>query len=259
MITSINSEKDFNELIFENRNKEYGAYALRDSYGNTVTKSMLITLSGVLFLIAIVFYLSQGVAKLPDLGINLPPELPQGTTIIIDPPKEKIVEPKTPVEPSKPKTDNGNWKASDEENKTINKINENLVISKIPSDSGTREQPGPEIPEIIEKKAPVENNKAEAFVTNMPEFKGNVYQFIKNNLRYPAVALENGTAGLVMLSFIIEKDGSIGEIKVLNDIPDGCTQEAIRVVRLMPAWKPGMNNGVPARVIYNLPVYFRLQ
>lgn len=257
MTTPFNSEQKFNELIFENRNKEYGAFAIRDSYGNTVTKSMFITLSGIALMIFVFAWFGKGIEKLPDLGTNLLVEAPilPGVEIEIQKPKEEKVQPRKVVSP--PKTVNGNFTASDTENNKI-EINENTIISKIAGDGiDSVQETGPVEPKVI--PPPVENSDPKVWVDKMPEFNGNLYQFIKDNLKYPQIAVENGTGGTVVLSFIVEKDGSIEEINVLNNIPDGCTQEAIRVVKLMPRWKPGINHGMPTRVVLNLPVKFRLQ
>jgi protein TonB len=86
-----------------------------------------------------------------------------------------------------------------------------------------------------------------------------MYKFLRDNIHYPEIAKENFTEGIVALTFVIEKDGSIGNIEVLNKVGDGCTEEAIRVVKLMPNWKPGMNHGQPVRVQFNLPIRFRLK
>lgn len=257
MTTPLNAENNFNELIFEDRNKEYGAYALRKSQANTVTQSMIISLSGVTLIVFSIFMFGKGTEKLNVSTPNIIPDLPSGKTVIITPPdkpKEKI----TPLDPLPPKTESGKIVASNDPEKKLNKTNEELNISKNPNDTGSDSVKGtdPEIPE--RKDPPVENTDPKTWVDQMPEFDGNVYQFIKDHLRYPQIAVENGTQGTVGLSFIVEKDGSIGDIKIVNDIRDGCTQEAMRVLRLMPKWKPGLNHGMPVRVIFNLPVKFRL-
>ncbi len=82
--------------------------------------------------------------------------------------------------------------------------------------------------------------------------------FLATNLRYPAIARENGVEGMVVISFIIEKDGSISKPEIKRDIGAGCGQEALRVLKLMPEWRPGMQRGRKVRVQYNLPVRFKL-
>jgi len=101
-------------------------------------------------------------------------------------------------------------------------------------------------------------------VEKMPEFPGGIqklYNYLGNNIRYPEVAKEAGIQGKVYISFVVEKDGSIKDVKVLRGIPGGkmCDNEAIRVVKNMPKWSPGKQRGKPVRVSYNLPVQFTLR
>ena len=82
--------------------------------------------------------------------------------------------------------------------------------------------------------------------------------FIKNNLKYPQQARETGTQGKVFVSFVVERDGSLTDVKVLRDIGSGCGEEAVRVVKSMPKWKPAKQRGKPVRMQFNLPVAFTL-
>ncbi|MEZ4933493.1 MAG: TonB family protein [Saprospiraceae bacterium] len=81
---------------------------------------------------------------------------------------------------------------------------------------------------------------------------------LMKNLRYPAIARENGIEGLVVIQFVVEKDGQISDAKVVRDIGAGCGQEALRVINAMPAWEPGKQRGRKVRFQYNLPVKFAL-
>lgn len=99
-------------------------------------------------------------------------------------------------------------------------------------------------------------------VNQQPDFPGGekaLIAYIKNNLKYPAFAEENGIQGRVTLSFVVEKDGSISNINVLRSPAEELSQEAIRIVKSMPKWKPGVLKGENVRVKYVLPVTFRLQ
>jgi protein TonB len=98
-------------------------------------------------------------------------------------------------------------------------------------------------------------------VESMPEFKGGMqelYTYLGNNIKYPVMAKESGIQGKVYLTFVVERDGSITDIRLLRGI-GGCDEEAIRVVTTMPNWKPGKQRGKPVRVQYTLPVRFTLQ
>ena len=96
----------------------------------------------------------------------------------------------------------------------------------------------------------------------MPEFPGGetaLMNFIVSNLKYPQSAAQKGIQGRVVLSFIVEKDGSISTIKVMRSPDERLSLEAIRVVRKMPKWTPAKQDGKPVRVKYVLPVTFRLR
>ena len=96
----------------------------------------------------------------------------------------------------------------------------------------------------------------------MPEFPGGdqaMMKFVAENVQYPEEAREKGISGRVLVSFIVEKNGSINEVKVVRGIGGGCDEEAVRVVKTMPKWKPGKDKGKPVRVKYMMPFTFKLQ
>ena len=107
-----------------------------------------------------------------------------------------------------------------------------------------------------------EDGKIYTVVNQQPDFPGGeaaIMAFIKKNLKYPASASENGIQGRVTLSFVVEKDGSISNIEILRSPAEELSQEAIRIVKSMPKWKPGVLKGEKVRVKYVLPVTFRLR
>lgn len=96
----------------------------------------------------------------------------------------------------------------------------------------------------------------------MPEFPGGeqaMMDFVAKNVTYPKEAMEKEISGRVMVGFIVEKDGSISDVKVVKGIGGGCDEEAVRVVKAMPKWIPGNDKGKPVRVHYTLPLTFKLQ
>lgn len=98
-------------------------------------------------------------------------------------------------------------------------------------------------------------------VEEMPQFPGGpsaLFEYLSNNLQYPVVAEENGVQGRVIVTFIVEKDGSISNAKVVKAVDPSLDKEAIRLVESMPNWIPGKQNGEPVRVKYTVPVTFRL-
>lgn len=99
------------------------------------------------------------------------------------------------------------------------------------------------------------------YVEQMPEYPGGHAQLMKylaENLHYPEEAVENGTSGKVIVDFIIRADGSITDITIKRGIGDGCDEEALRVIKNMPHWIPGKQNGIPVNVSYTLPIVFAL-
>ena len=82
--------------------------------------------------------------------------------------------------------------------------------------------------------------------------------FIYENIKYPPTARENNITGMVVVQFVVEPDGSISNIKALRDVGGGCGEEAIRVIKKMPRWNPGKQRGRPVRVMFTLPVKFKL-
>ena len=95
----------------------------------------------------------------------------------------------------------------------------------------------------------------------MPKYPGGIQammRFIGENVRYPQEAIDNGIQGRVLVSFVVEKDGSVSDVKVLKGIGSGCDEEAIRVVEAMPKWEPGKDKGKTVRVKYDLPISFKL-
>jgi TonB family protein len=95
----------------------------------------------------------------------------------------------------------------------------------------------------------------------MPEFPGGekgLMEYVSNNVKYPEEAKNKNIAGRVFVSFVVEKDGSINEVKVLRGIGGGCDEEAVRVIKSMPKWKPGKQNGKPVRVNFQMPFVFKL-
>jgi protein TonB len=95
----------------------------------------------------------------------------------------------------------------------------------------------------------------------MPEPAGGAQawaKFLQSNLRYPAPAREDNITGIVVLSFIVEKDGHLSDIKVSRGLGHGLDEESVRVLKLAKPWKPGIQNGHPVRVAYSIPFNFQL-
>ena len=118
------------------------------------------------------------------------------------------------------------------------------------------------VPVAVDEEEPEEQTIFEV-VEQMPEFPNGgmagLMQYLSKNIKYPTIAQENGTQGRVTVQFVVNKDGSIVDAKVLRGVDPYLDKEAVRVIMGMPKWKPGMQRGKPVRVKYTVPVMFRLQ
>ena len=106
------------------------------------------------------------------------------------------------------------------------------------------------------------NNMAYDVVEVMPQYPGGqiaMMKYIMENIKYPKQAMKEGIQGRVTVSFIVEKDGRVSNVRLLRSVQSALDKEAIRVVKSMPKWSPGKQNGKPVRVRFNLPVMFKLK
>jgi TonB family protein len=121
----------------------------------------------------------------------------------------------------------------------------------------------PPVPLLEEADATLKIQKKEIFtaVEQNPEFIGGqakMYQYLGENIKYPAAAQRANISGRVFVKFVVEDDGAIGDVEVMKGIGFGCDEEAIRVVKSMPKWNPGVQNGKNVRVYYNMPIVYKL-
>ncbi len=258
------------ELVFENRNKEYGAYIIRKEQSAYLQKGLLIAVFGFSLMI-LLFYAYNNFNDKPVKTADKIIDVKLDKIFI---PKDEIVKP--PEQQKQEQKQTEKVKLTDniivtkdelvkEEPPTIEKIKEATIASE--NSSGEKSI---EINPIIETKGDekgglksIEGNPNQVydFVAESPEFSGGMKawaKFLNNNLNYPAAARENNIQGRVILSFVIEKDGTLSQIKVVQGIGGGCDDEAIRVLKKAPKWTPGRQNGQAVRVQFTLPIYFKL-
>lgn len=115
---------------------------------------------------------------------------------------------------------------------------------------------------IVKEEKEVEELEIFTVVESMPEFPGGDaarMKFLQENIKYPQLARESGIQGTVYVTFVVEPDGSISNVRVLRGIGGGCDEEAVRVIQSMPRWIPGKQRGKPVRVQFNMPIRFTLQ
>jgi len=115
----------------------------------------------------------------------------------------------------------------------------------------------------VKKTTPAEKESKEVFtmVEDMPAYVGGqeaMMSFLAGNIKYPEAAMKKDIQGKVYVTFVVEADGSVTNVKVLRGIGSGCDEEAVRVVKMMPKWNPGKQAGKAVRVQYNLPIRFAL-
>jgi len=249
------------EIVFEGRNKVYGAYELRRTNRKTTIKALII--GALFFSVAvaaplIMDLIPKGEEKDMDRDIKI--------TAIKLPPKKKE-EPKLNVPPPPPPPP---------------KVDQVKFVKPVVAKAEEVTEEPPKIVEIKEKKIGAETIKGDpdavltvapvgtgptkvveaddnqiyntAGIEVKPEFPGGMdkfYSYVAKNYRAPE---EEGLKGKVYVTFVVEKDGSLTDIKVLRDIGYGTGKEAMRVLAKCPRWNPGVQNGKPVRVLYSLPI-----
>ena len=263
---------DFDDIIFQYRNKSYGGYLLRKLYPNNMTKANIV--ATLLFLLGICIPL---IAKF--VRETLPQEeIISAEVTLAEPPP---LDPKAPPPPPPPVVEPPPKKATIAFIAPKVKKDEEVIEEAPPPDVeelkdveiSTKTQEGVEdgVPEGLEDEpapAPVLEEPEPAadkifqVVEQKPEYpdgEAAMLKFIYANINYPPIARDNGVEGTVYVSFVVERDGLITDVKVVRDIGAGCGEEAVRVVKKMPRWNPGKQRGRPVRVQFNLPVKYKLQ
>ncbi len=269
------------DLIFEGRNKEYGAYKLRTQTGKRNFKA-IITIAILAALCIILFYIKAGydayqaahaknenVTEISALNQPKKKEAKVERKVQVEEKKEVVKEVKSSIKFTAPVIKKDADVKPEEEMKTQDQIMQtNTAIGALDvkgnSDQGEILKVTQRVetePVKAEPKPEVEN-KVFDVVEQMPSFPGGpsaLMQYLSSNIKYPVVAQENGVQGRVVVSFVVERDGSITDVQVARSVDPSLDREAQRVVRSMPRWIPGKQNGQAVRVKYNVPVAFRLQ
>lgn len=248
----------FDDLVFENRNKEYGAYKMRKNYNSALLWSLLIS---VFFIGATVFtpfivYEPVHITK-PVVNDTLDVEFTDLTQIQ----NQKIEEPKQIIEKtpqldySKPEVvekitpeDEGKFLTNDELNKLVK--NDSVVECK----PEARVELGPDANDKINETFSV-TEKPYFGIGGDNEFRG----WIAQHIIYPESAINASLQGRVYLQFVVEKDGSISNIEVVKSTDPEFSKEAIRILEKSPAWNPGKINGTPVRVKIHFPITFSIK
>lgn len=270
------------DLIFEGRNKQYGAYKLRTQTGKRNVKA-IITIAILAALCIVLFYIKAGydayqaahaknenVTEISALNQPKKKEAKVERKVQVEEKKEVVKEVKSSIKFTAPVIKKDAEVKPEEEMKTQDQIMQtNTAIGALDvkgnSDQGEILKVTQRVetePVKAEAPKPEVENKVFDVVEQMPSFPGGqsaLMSYLANNIKYPVVAQENGVQGRVVVSFVVERDGSITDVQVVRSVDPSLDREAQRVVRSMPKWIPGKQNGQAVRVKYNVPVSFRLQ
>ena len=277
------SSKEWRDTVLEGKNKEFGAYTLRAGSVQRHSKAILIVLSVLipgLILLALFYNGAFGKPEEEQITVNTDVEL----TSIEDNIEEEIEEeeefqlPPEPEEVITPEevaneqqvtailvTEDENFE-EDKQVKNQDEVMDNAaMLGQVDVTEGVEDLNKTRIIDqvIVEEKPVVDDQVYNmAMVEQQPEFPGGqqaMYKWLGDHINYPPVAAEEGVQGKVIVEFVVSKTGAVENVRVLRGRHPALDKEAIRVVKAMPNWNPGRNNGNPVKVTYTLPVTFKLQ
>lgn len=277
------------DIVFEGKNKEYGAYPIRKATG----KRNVIAIISILVLIALCIggiqilnvyqeYQKAQEALRAEMELSKLQEKKTETKKeevekVIKQPEQKVVEVKQNTikftEPVIKKDDEvkepmisqddlfkDTRRTADENyDKGTDQRQEDYGAQTIAEPEVDKTPPPPPPAPEPEPEVKVEENKVYDVVEQQPQFNGNINSWLASNLKYPPVAAENGIEGRVIVQFVVGKDGSIHSAQVVRGVDSALDKEALRVVNSMPKWVPGKQNGQSVNCKFTLPVVFRLQ
>lgn len=273
---------DFLDILFEGRNKDYGAYELRRSEDRRVRKALIGTASIALVIVG-GYVLSNNLMASPTVIRTETHTTTVLKDLTVPPPEEKIIPPPMPDNPAPPPpaassikvatptiTPDELVRAEDEVVKLDSIGNKTVALTTTKGD----DESGADLASILGTpggtghvvEAPTGNNadadKPYTFVEMMPTFPGGdaaLAKFLHDNVRYPHMAQENDIQGKVFVQFVVDREGSIKDVKTVGmQKGGGLEEEAIRVIKKMPKWKAGKQNGELVNVQFSLPVNFVL-
>lgn len=270
------------EMVFAGKNKEYGAYQLRKgTSGRNIKALLILVIAAALvggFLAWKVIEQKQAEEQQAYMEAMEFAKLQQQAKK--EEKKKEQVKPK--IEPKKeipvaretqkftaPVIKKDELVKEENQVKQMDKLDEKVAVGT-ENKEGTKDRLAEAVRSDIAVAAPPPppapkpevSNKVFDVVEEMPHFPGGpaaLQAFLSSNTKYPVVAQENGVQGRVIVSFVVERDGSITDVRVVRSVDPSLDREASRVVRSMPRWSPGKQNGSTVRVKYTVPVVFRLQ
>ena len=268
---------EWTDLVFEGRNQSYGAYKLRKTTGKRNLWALIIVA-----LAAVLLYLGLQLQRMAEANKKVENtqavELAKLNTekkeakvekkeVIRQEPEKVVEQVKSSVKFTAPviKKDE---EVKEEDEIKLDEVQKSDKAVGAFTVEGNDEVGGAVLKAKDDIAAPeppkhvVEETKIFTVVEQMPMFPGGdaaLMGYLRDNMHYPTVAAENGVQGRVVVGFVVERDGSITDVNVLRSVDPSLDREAMRVVKAMPKWTPGKQNGSAVRVKYQVPVTFRLQ
>lgn len=275
------SSKEWRDIVFEGKNKDFGAYEMRKGSDARHNKAMIV----VVIFIAAAFLIPLLVDTVLPKAEERPEDVTEQAMVALS--EEQTEEEEQPeenqerFEEEKPEVlpeevlntvkvtelaivDDDQVKKEDEI-KTQDELKETqTAFGQTDFDKGTDDrnvvrEHKDEI--VVEEKKP-EPEKVFTAVEQMPQFpggEGELMKYISSHIKYPPMAMENGVQGRVVVQFVVTKDGSVGQVKVMRGKDPDLDKEAVRVVKSLPKFIPGKMNGQAVNVWYTLPISFKLQ
>ena len=259
--------QDWNDLVFQGRNKEYGGYILR----RTSDKRHILALIVVVAVALVLFYSPKLFNILLPKGDDVVAGIEAGTTVLADLDKiEEEVQPEVEVKVQQLQELRATiqfteFRAVERDIEDIVAVSEIFERDEAVSSVTQEGSKDVEIPVEIHNQGP-ETDGDEVFeqfaVEQQPDFPGGMealYKFLGKELRYPMIMREMNIQGKIYVQFVVSKSGKVTQVKIARGLHPAGDEEAIRVVEKMPNWIPGKQNGVPVAVNYILPITFTLK
>jgi protein TonB len=262
METADLSLSSFKEIVFENRFRQYGAYMLRKTYSDRLLTAALVATGSILLLIAIPFVMRMfGSDPGPNEWVTPPTIIERNIEIVrpkdIDKPKKLATPPPAP----KPPVQGVGRIASGDDHKPsqVVLINDSLTAGD-PNSKNKKDTSDVIIVKTDPTPDPGEDpGKIFTVAEVNPECTCDIKKHLASHLNYPLMAKEAGIQGTVYVSFVVDQQGDVTDVKVLKDIGGGCGNAAVNAVKSLCKFTPGRMGGKPVKVMFNLPVRFTLQ
>ena len=274
------TSREWRDIVFEGKNKEYGAYQMRATSPARHTRAVVSVIIALAIILVFLILSVSGVFSKPEEEQIVTSTVQELTSMEAE---EEIIEeeeqfqlPPEPEEIIAPEEVANQQQVTDlliveddkiEEDKQVKNTEDVLeneaALGAVDITEGTNDLNKVIVKEEVIAAPVVEDEPVSiAMVEQKPEFPGGeaaMYKWLGDNIVYPSAASEEGVQGRVVVEFVVGKDGSITNVRVVRARHPALDKEALRVVKAMPKWVPGRNNGQPVKVTYTLPVTFKLQ